>query len=53
MMSAGVALSVAGALVAQAASGLGGVIALLGGMMVVVFGLIGYPVREDQRPGSG
>jgi hypothetical protein len=49
MMSAGVALSVAGALIAQAASGLGGVIALLGGMTVVVFGAIGYPAREEEN----
>jgi hypothetical protein len=47
LMTAGVAMAVLGAIVAQAADTLGGLLALLGGTIVIVFAFVGWPAAED------
>jgi hypothetical protein len=46
ILAGGAAASIAGAIIAQPAATLGGVIALLGGLAVIVGAAVGFP-RED------
>ena len=47
ILAGGAAASVAGAIIAQPAATLGGVIALLGGIAVIIGAAVGFPTEEE------
>ena len=47
ILAGGAAASIAGAIIAQPSSTLGGLIALLGGIAVIIAAAIGFPTQEE------
>ena len=46
LLAAGAVASIGGALIAQVAESLGGLIALVGGCLVIIAAAMGFPARE-------
>jgi uncharacterized membrane protein HdeD (DUF308 family) len=47
ILAGGAAASIAGAIIAQPAATLGGLIALLGGIAVIIGAAVGFPTQEE------